>query len=232
MTNWAYGITVGLTIASGMAMLIASGADRAERQAVQQRDTFVRLVDEIERDAWELSDLVRLYVIEKQPETLQQYHQQVQTLESIENRLLKLKDVGASQQELALLHDGLRIVDELQDEQQAAIDRVARGEEKEAILQVYGKPYEQELERVQTQIDHFRLLLEGRTNNAMQQATAMWYSVWHRRIMPSNHRTSNRLMKSAIWRRRSVSFAKMALPASVLNNNAMPTGPFVNCWRE
>ncbi|MCT8155016.1 diguanylate cyclase, partial [Klebsiella aerogenes] len=69
------------------------------------------------------------------------------------------------------LHDGLRIVDELQDEQQAAIDRVARGEEKEAILQVYGKPYEQELERVQTQIDHFRLLLEGRTNNAMQQAT-------------------------------------------------------------
>ncbi|EPK7408971.1 diguanylate cyclase [Klebsiella aerogenes] len=171
MTNWAYGITVGLTIASGMAMLIASGADRAERQAVQQRDTFVRLVDEIERDAWELSDLVRLYVIEKQPETLQQYRQQVQTLESIENRLLKLKDVGASQQELALLHDGLRIADELQDEQQTAIDRVARGEEKEAILQVYGKPYEQELERVQTQIDHFRLLLEGRTNNAMQQAT-------------------------------------------------------------
>ncbi len=171
MTNWAYGITVGLTIASGMAMLIASGADRAERQAVQQRDTFVRLADEVERDAWELSDLVRLYVIEKQPETLQQYRQQVQTLESIENRLLKLKDVGASQQELALLHDGLRIADELQDEQQTAIERVAHGEEKEAILQVYGKPYEQELERVQTQIDHFRLLLEGRTNNAMQQAT-------------------------------------------------------------
>ncbi len=272
MTNWAYGITVGLTIASGMAMLMASGADRAERQAVQQRDTFVRLADEVERDAWELSDLTRLYVIEKQPETLQQYRQQIQTLESIENRLLKLKDIGASQQELALLHDGLRIADELQDEQQTAIDRVARGEEKEAILQVYGKPYEQELERVQTQIDHFRLLLEGRTNNAMQQATeksrlwrtlseamvgltalmflfvlgfilnagcsplwydsAMWYSVWHRRIMPSNHHTSNRLMKSAIWRRRSVSFAKMALPASVLNNNAMPTGPFVNCWRE
>lgn len=38
MTNWAYGITVGLTIASGMAMLMASGADRAGSQAVQQRD--------------------------------------------------------------------------------------------------------------------------------------------------------------------------------------------------
>ncbi|EPK7468780.1 hypothetical protein [Klebsiella aerogenes] len=38
MTNWAYGITVGLTIASGMAMLIASGADRAERQRRGLRD--------------------------------------------------------------------------------------------------------------------------------------------------------------------------------------------------
>lgn len=64
MTNWAYVITVGLTIASGIAMLMASGADRAERQAVQQRDTFVRLADEVERDAWELSGLARLYVIE------------------------------------------------------------------------------------------------------------------------------------------------------------------------
>ncbi len=171
MTNWAYVITVGLTIASGIAMLMASGADRAERQAVQQRDTFVRLADEVERDAWELSGLARLYVIEKQPETLQRYRQQRRALKSIENRLLKLKDIGASKQELALLRDGLRITDELQDEQQAAIDHVARGEEKEAILQLYSKPYEQELERVQTQIDHFRQLLEGRTNNAIQQAT-------------------------------------------------------------
>ena len=85
MTNWAYVITVGLTIASGIAMLMASGADRAERQAVQQRDTFVRLADEVERDAWELSGLARLYVIEKQPETLQRYRQQRRALKSIEN---------------------------------------------------------------------------------------------------------------------------------------------------
>jgi diguanylate cyclase (GGDEF)-like protein len=171
MTNWAYGITVGLTIASGIAMLMASAADRAERQAVQQREVFERLADEVESGAWELSDLARLYVVEQNPDTLQQYRQQTQSLDSIENRLVKLKDAGASQQELSLLREGLRVADGLQDEQQAAIAQVDRGEEKAAILQVYGKPYEQELDRVQTQIDHFRLMLEGRANNAMQQAT-------------------------------------------------------------
>lgn len=40
ITNWAYGITVGLTLASGSAMLMASSADRVERQAVQQRQVF------------------------------------------------------------------------------------------------------------------------------------------------------------------------------------------------
>lgn len=40
MTNWAYGITVCLTITSGIAMLMASNAETAERQAVQQRQIF------------------------------------------------------------------------------------------------------------------------------------------------------------------------------------------------
>ena len=69
ITNWAYGITVGLTLASGSAMLMASSADRVERQAVQQRQVFDTLSDEVENDAWALSDLARLYVVKPSPET-------------------------------------------------------------------------------------------------------------------------------------------------------------------
>ncbi len=43
MTNWAYGITVALTLASGIAMLMASSADNAERRAVEQRQVFDQL---------------------------------------------------------------------------------------------------------------------------------------------------------------------------------------------
>ncbi|OMP97234.1 sensor domain-containing diguanylate cyclase [Raoultella terrigena] len=171
MTNWAYGITVALTLASGIAMLMASNADTAERQAVQQRQIFDQLTEEVETDAWALSDLARTYVINKSPDVLEEYRQQAQATIAIEQRLGKLKDSGATPQELALLHEGLRIADELQDEQQAALANIASGEEKEAIGLLYGKVYERELERVQTQIDHFRLLLEGRANGAIAQAT-------------------------------------------------------------
>ncbi len=171
MTNWAYGITVALTLASGIAMLMASNADTAERQAVQQRQIFDQLTEEVETDAWALSDLARAYVINKNPDVLEEYRQNAQTTVAIEHRLAKLRDSGATPQELALLREGLRIADELQDEQQTALANIARGEDKEAIDLLYGKVYERELERVQTQIDHFRLLLEGRANGAIAQAT-------------------------------------------------------------
>ena len=59
MTNWAYGITVCLTITSGIAMLMASNAETAERQAVQQRQIFDQLTETVETESWELSDLAR-----------------------------------------------------------------------------------------------------------------------------------------------------------------------------
>lgn len=171
MTNWAYGITVALTIASGIAMLMASSADNAERRAVEQRQVFDRLTEEVESGAWELSDLARLYVIQKNPDVLRDYRQQAQAITNIEHRLEKLRDSGATTQELALLRDGLQIADELQNEQLAALNNISQGKEREAVNLLYGKPYEQELDRVQTQIDHFHLMLEGRVNSAIMQAT-------------------------------------------------------------
>ena len=171
MTNWAYGITVALTLASGIAMLMASSADNAERRAVEQRQVFDQLSEEVESGAWELSDLARLYIIKKNQDVLQEYRQQTQAITAIERRLVKLKDNGATAEELALLREGLQMADELQDEQRTALAQVARGEEKEAVNLLYGTAYEQELERVQTQLDHFRLMLEGRVNKTIAEAT-------------------------------------------------------------
>ncbi len=171
MTNWAYGITVALTLASGIAMLMASSADNAERRAVEQRQVFDQLSEEVESGAWELSDLARLYIIKKKQDVLQEYRQQAQAIAAIEHRLVKLKDNGATAEELALLREGLQMADELQDEQRTALAQVARGEEKEAVNLLYGTAYEQELERVQTQLDHFRLMLEGRVNKTIAEAT-------------------------------------------------------------
>lgn len=171
ITNWAYGATVCLTIASGIVMLMASNADTVERQAVLQRQVFDQLTEDVETDAWALSDLARLYVVKKEPQILIEYRQKESTLQSIETRLSRLKDNGATDEELAVLHEGLKIIDELQDEQQSAIASVARDEAPQAVALLYGDPYEQELDRVQSQIDHFRLLLDKRALTAVTDAT-------------------------------------------------------------
>lgn len=171
ITNWAYGATVCLTIASGIIMLMASGADTAERQAIELRQHFDELTENIETDAWIQSDLARLYVIKKNPQILDEYNASEKKLKSIELKLDKLQDTGASDDELALLHDGLKIIDALQDEQQAALTSAARGEDAQAVALLYGMPYEQELERAQTQIDRFRQILDKRVIASVREAT-------------------------------------------------------------
>ena len=171
ITNWAYGATVCLTLASGIVMLLASNADSVERQAVKQRQVFDRLTEEIETNTWMLSDLARLFVIKKEPSIREEYRQKESELKSIEHHLVQLKDNGASGEELMLLQDGLKIIEELQDEQQTALDSIARGEQQQAVALLYGPVYEQEMERAQSQIDHFRQILDKRIIADVQGAT-------------------------------------------------------------
>ena len=171
ITNWAYSATVCLTIVSGVVMLMASNADNTERQAVEQRYVFDKLTGEVETDAWSLSDLARLYAVTKNPDTLDTYRQKETSLKEIEHRLANLKDAGATGEELALLHEGLQIVDTLQEEQAMAFSSVARGEDQQAIALLFSKAYEQELERAQDRIDHFRQILDNRVRDTIQEST-------------------------------------------------------------
>lgn len=102
---------------------------------------------------------------------LKTYQAKEGELKNIERKLGQLKDTGATGEELALLYEGLKIVDDLQDEQQAAIASVARGEEQQAIALLFGKIYELEMERAQSKIDHFRVLLDKRIIADVQAAT-------------------------------------------------------------
>lgn len=171
ITNWAYGATVCLTIASGVVMILASNADSVERQAVKQRQQFDQITEEVETDAWMLSDLARLYVIKKEPAILDEFQQKESVLKRTEHRMVQLKDAGATSGELMLLGEGLKIIDELQDEQQAALSSMARGEGQQAVDLLFGSAYELEIERAQRQIDHFRQMLDSRIIAEVQAAT-------------------------------------------------------------
>lgn len=171
ITNWAYGATVCLTIACGVVMIMASKADDVERQTVEQRQRFDRLTEDLDAKAWAQSDLARLYVVKHDPQILNEYRQEEGTLKKSEMHLEKLRDNGASDVELALLREGLTILDRLQDEQQAALSSMAQGDPAQAVAQLYSPAYEQDLERAQNQFDHFRQLLDRRIIATVQEAT-------------------------------------------------------------
>ncbi|WP_395337140.1 diguanylate cyclase [Novosphingobium sp. BL-8H] len=171
ITNWAYGATVALTIAAGITMILASGADRVERDAVQQRDRFDELTAQIENDLSELTDQARLFAVSGDPSHEIVYSRTLQGIGSIEQRVNRLRDLGAGEQELHSLKDALTQAASLEDEQQAAIAAMRKSDADGARRIVFGPEYERELERAHFQMERFRYLLDQRSDLAVEQAT-------------------------------------------------------------
>ena len=92
ITNWAYGATVLLTLASGTTMLFASGAEQRERAAVAQRASFDQLTSTLEEDVYRLTEQARGYVISGDPSHLVVYRREKEALRSVEDRIRHLKD--------------------------------------------------------------------------------------------------------------------------------------------
>lgn len=70
MTNIAYGATVALTLISGVVLMMASGADKAERAAVRQSAAYDSLTETVEQETYALTELARVYVVDRRPDDL------------------------------------------------------------------------------------------------------------------------------------------------------------------
>lgn len=151
-------------------MLLASNADRAERIAVEQRAQFDHLSEEVETDTYELSDQVRQYAITGAPGYAASYQNGLAALGSIEQRIARLQDAGATETELKSLRDGLQVADSLQAEQKQAIAEVANGHQEAARQLLFSADYEHGLERVAALFNQFQSMLDQRTEQAVTDA--------------------------------------------------------------
>ncbi|EOU9534419.1 diguanylate cyclase [Cronobacter dublinensis] len=171
ITNFAYGATVALTLASGVVLMMASSADKEERAAVRQSAVFDRLTETVEQETYALTELARVYVVDRRAEDLAAWQAKKAQDDNDEAHLARLRDVGASPEELDHLREGMALAHELEDEQQQAVDAVARGENERAMQLLFSVGYERELDKMDFQFAHFRSLLDQRTSAAIQQAT-------------------------------------------------------------
>lgn len=173
ITNFAYIATVVLTLSSGVALFSASSADRAEREAVTQSRLFDTLTDELEREAYALTDFAREAVVKRQPENIKAWRQMLEKDIQFENHLLGMHDNGATSEEILILRDGLKVFDQLEDEQRAAISAVEAGNINEAMNIIFGQQYEDQLAQAEYRFAHFRSLSDQRTASVIAEATAL-----------------------------------------------------------
>ena len=180
ITNWAYGLTVALTLASGTTMLLASGAQDAERSAVDQRYQLDQATSTLDTDLLTLTEHARTFVITGDATHLALYGREAHALGSVEARLANVRDIGATPDELLSLKQAIQWVDALRDEQREALDARRGGDALRANAIMFGPEYEREIDRVTGLVERFQYRLDQRTTNEVKSAGAtarLWKAV-------------------------------------------------------
>lgn len=180
ITNWAYGVTVALTLASGTTMLLASAAQTRERDAVTQRYDLDQATSGVDEDVDSLSSLARQYAISGSAADLAAYQHEAAALGAVEDRTRNIRDAGATPDELGALHEAMRWADALRDQQHQALSARQAGNRDAAVNILFAPEYERELDRIQASVEHFQYRIDQRTDATLQAAIGaarLWRSV-------------------------------------------------------
>ena len=170
ITNWAYGATVALTLASSTTMLLASSAQERERVAVAERQALDSATSHVDEDVDVLSGLAREYAISGNAADLIAYQREAGILAAVERRTQHIRDAGASADELRALHEAMRWADALRGQQNVALAARRGGDKAQAISILFAPEYERELDRIRYNVDRFQSQIDQRTGNAVTVA--------------------------------------------------------------
>ncbi|WP_024547886.1 diguanylate cyclase domain-containing protein [Siccibacter turicensis] len=173
LTNIAYIATVCLTLSSGVSLFVASNAERAERAAVQQSRDFDALTEELEKEAFSLSNLARQAMVKEDDEVSQAWKAKLAQDRIMEAHLAALRDNGASQSELHILQTALMALDKLEEEQRTAVTAFETGKRDDGVRLLFSREYEANLAQVENAFTQFRSLLDQRTDTAIAEATQL-----------------------------------------------------------
>ncbi len=179
ITNWAYGVTVALSLASGVTMLAASNAQDREREAVKLRYEIDQATENLGSELYRLTENARQYVNTGDPTYEIVYRSTAEDLGATEERIRHLEKAGVAPEELTLVEEAIGWADALHDEQDAAIKAYNDGDEGRARLILFGAEYERELDRAELLLLEFRERLDSRISAEVQDAADLAH-MWKR----------------------------------------------------
>lgn len=170
ITNWAYGATVCLTLASGAAFLLAGQAATQERTAISTRLGYDQIVDDLDLSADRLSGSVQRFVATGDERHAVAYARELTTARTRDHALERLERLGATGTERAELDDINHATDDLLARDARAFAAGHGGRWAEAREIVFGADYQLALEALDQPSARFEMLVGERARAAVDAA--------------------------------------------------------------
>ncbi|MCV9965783.1 diguanylate cyclase [Pararhizobium sp. BT-229] len=170
ITNWAYAVTVALTVFSGGAFILSTESANQERVAVEQHLTLDTLAEELALGAEERSDEARLYVMRGEERHLEAFHAKEIEERRREAAIRNVRSLGVTPAELAALEEIERDAEALDKIEVAAVEAYRKGDQAAAQVMLFGPEHERFQTDLLETVARFRELTEVRTGAALNDA--------------------------------------------------------------
>ncbi|CDN49185.1 diguanylate cyclase [Neorhizobium galegae] len=177
ITNWAYGVTVVLTVLSGGAFMLSAGSANQERVAVEEHLSLDELSEQLALGAEERTDEARLYVMRGQDRHLKAFHDKETEEQGLEQAIKGIKGLGASDAELSALVEVEQDADALDQLEEAAVAAYQNGDLAGAQETLFGPEHDRLQIGLLETVTRFRELVKARTETAValaQSRSDLW----------------------------------------------------------
>jgi len=180
ITNWAYGVTLALTLGSGATMLLASNAHERERAAVAHRYALDRATTALGKTMFLSAEHARQFVATGDPVYRFLYDSDRKSRGDVEARIAPVAQAGVLPEELQLLREAVQLSHSMDVQQRSAILAYQRGDTENARRLLFGGAHERELDRAKTMLERLQAQIETRTAGQIETATRfarLWRTV-------------------------------------------------------
>jgi len=180
ITNWAYAITVGLTLLSGGAFILATTYADRERDAVELAWQLDEAVETLERGAEQTTEDARLYVLKGEERYLNAFRAALGEERTRERAVRILNESGLPQSEVAALRALEANADILDAIEEKAVQDGINGNTEAARDALFSPEHEAAQSDLLSALSHFVDLVAMRTQDQLRQARVaadLWGSV-------------------------------------------------------
>lgn len=170
ITNWAYGVTVLLTVLSGIAFILSVDSAHDERKAVEVHLVLNELGEQLEIDAELRTDEARLYVMRGEAAHLAAFEVYNAEEHRLEEKARHAEEFGATSDELALLLEINKQADTLEAIELKAIKAYQAGDAQAAQDLLFGEEHYQHHIQLVKDVEKFREMVGARTSVELELA--------------------------------------------------------------